>query len=91
MDLLEKKVDKDDFYNLAIQYYINLNLEEFQHMETILVNKSIGLILDHLFIPTPCFEIKIEIQSKMNEVKLGSYVLYISDKKEFIDEFLFFN
>lgn len=91
MDLFEKNINKKEFYNLAIESYYNMDSKEYQNNEVILIDKSISFLIDHLFIPTPCFEIKIEIKNKTEEKIIGYYILYINEEKEFIDEFLVFN
>lgn len=91
MDLFEKNINTKEFYNLATESYYNIDSGEYQNNEVILIDKSISFLIDHSFIPTPCFEIKIEIKNKTEEKIIGYYILYINEKKEFIDEFLVFN
>jgi len=50
------------------------------------IPKSISILIDHDFIPTPCIEIKLELLT--DQIKEGNYILYVNEKKEFIDEFL---
>jgi hypothetical protein len=58
-------INKKELYNLETESYYNIDSEEYQKDEVILVDKSISLLIDHLFIPTPCFEINIEIKNKI--------------------------
>ena len=51
-----------------------------------IISKSISILIDHDFIPTPCIEIKLELFK--DQKKTGNYFLYVDEKKEFIDEFL---
>jgi hypothetical protein len=81
--------NKEEYYNLAIKSYCNINTEEYMNkMISSIVPKSIAILIDHLFIPTPCLEIKIEIYHIEEQKGVSSYLLYIDEKKEFIDEFL---
>ena len=80
-DIIESK---EEFYNLAIEYYNNIDKEYLQ--ECLVIPKSISILLDHDFIPTPCIEIKLEFLK--DQKKEGNYFLYVNEKKEFIDEFL---
>ncbi|MCD0476525.1 hypothetical protein LPB87_19190 [Flavobacterium sp. EDS] len=83
-DILDKK---EDFYSLAITYYYNIDQEYIDHISRI-VPKSISLLIDHEFIPTPCIEIKLQLHHKEENEGISSYYLYVNEKKEFIDEFL---
>lgn len=75
---------KEDYYNLAIEYFNNI---EQEHKELVLIiPKSISVVIDHEFIPTPCVEIKLGLFQDENEV--GSYILYVDEQKQIIDEFL---
>lgn len=80
-DIIESK---EEFYNLAIGYYNNIDKEYLQ--ECLVIPKSISILVDHDFIPTPCIEIKLELLK--DQKKEGNYFLYVNKKKEFIDEFL---
>lgn len=51
-----------------------------------IIPKSISILVNHDFIPTPCIEIKLELLK--DQKKEGNYILYVNEKKEFIDEFL---
>ncbi|WP_125717731.1 hypothetical protein [Flavobacterium ustbae] len=89
MNLLENTIrEKEELYKLAVKYFQNINSEEYENiMFDKIVPKSIAILIDHDFIPTPCIEIKLELQN--NQIKVGDYLLYIDEKKEFLDEFLF--
>lgn len=78
--------DKDVFYNLAIEYYNNVD-EEYRE-ECSISRKSIAIVVDHEFIVTPCIEIKLELRSVVEQNKIGNYFLYVNQEKEFVDEFL---
>ncbi|WP_343695762.1 hypothetical protein [Flavobacterium sp.] len=88
MHLLERAFhNKKEFYNLALEYFHNINSEEYQDIEfDNIVSKSISILIDHNFITTPCIEIKLELSK--DEKKTGNYFLYVNENKEFIDEFL---
>ena len=79
--------NKEELYNLAIEYYYNID-EEYRTNLTEITPKSIALLIEHDFIPTPCIQIIIELHSEENTPKNGFYYLYVDDNKEFIDEFL---
>ncbi|MFV8344429.1 hypothetical protein [Flavobacterium sp. XS2P39] len=81
--------NKEEYYHLAIKYYYNINTEEYLNNRiSSIIPKSISILIDHQFIPTPCIEIKIELHHKEEHKGISSYFLYVNDKKEFIDEFL---
>ncbi|EJL59511.1 hypothetical protein [Flavobacterium sp. CF136] len=87
MDLHKNIVEnKEEFYNLAIQYYNNIE-DEFKEADSI-IPKSISIVVDHEFIPTPCIKIKLELYSQDQQKKTGNYYLYLDMAKHFIDEFL---
>lgn len=76
--------NKEELYGLAIEYYNNIDKDYRE--ECLIIPKSISILLDHDFIPTPCIEIKLELLK--DQIKEGNYILYVNEKKEFIDEFL---
>lgn len=76
--------NKEEFYNLAIDYCNNIDKDYCE--ECLIIPKSISILVDHDFIPTPCIEIKLELLK--DQIKEGNYFLYVNEKKEFIDEFL---
>jgi hypothetical protein len=78
--------NKEMLYNLAIGYYNNIE-KECKEQELIIL-KSISIIIDHEFIPTPCIEIKLDLYSQDKQNKTGNYYLYLDMEKQFIDEFL---
>lgn len=84
-DILDKK---EEFYNLAIKYYYNIEEEILVDISKI-VPKSISILVDHEFIPTPCIQIRLELHHQDDDVNVSSYYLYINEEKEFIDEFLY--
>lgn len=88
MDLLERiSHNKKELYNLALEYFRNINPEQYEYIQfDNIVSKSISILIDHDFIPTLCIEIKLNILQNQKEV--GDYFLYINEEKEFIDEFL---
>jgi len=87
MDLLYGTIhNKKEFYNLALKYFHHINAEEYDIKFHVVSPKSISILLDHDFIPTPCIEIKLELLK--DQKKEGNYFLYVNEKKEFIDEFL---
>jgi hypothetical protein len=83
--------EKEEYYNLAIKNYYNINTEEFNNVIRSIVPKSISVLIDHPFIPTPCLEIKIELHHKETQNEVGYYFIYIDENKELIDEFLISN
>ncbi|MEG2100982.1 MAG: hypothetical protein RRY99_05680 [Flavobacterium sp.] len=89
MDLLEKTIsNKKELYNLALEYFYNINPKQYEDIQfDNIVSKSISILLDHDFIPTQCIEIKLEFYK--NQIKTANYFLYVDEKKEFIDEFLY--
>ncbi|WP_281634015.1 hypothetical protein [Flavobacterium luteolum] len=79
--------NKNEYYQLAMQYFQNLNREEYGNIDyDDIISKSISILIDHCFIPTPCIEIKLELSKA--EKKIGNYFLYVDENKKFIDEFL---
>lgn len=88
MELNEFKVEsKNDYYNLASEYFDNLNPQEYENIKIDnILPKSISVLIDHEFIPTPCIKIKMSLFQDQKEV--GAYYLYVSKNKEFVDEFL---
>jgi hypothetical protein len=88
MDIYKKVLDKkEEFYHLAIKYYYNIDEEYLDDISKI-VPKSISILIDHEFIPTPCVEIKIQLYHLDESIGVTSYYLYVTEEKEFIDEFL---
>lgn len=88
MDLLEKTSDnKNELYNLAFEYFYNINPEQYEDIQfDNVVSKSISILLDHDFISIPCIEIKLELYK--NQIKTANYFLYVDEKMKFVDEFL---
>jgi hypothetical protein len=78
--------DKDLYYNLANNYLKKIDSIELDIDFDEIISKSISILIDHDFIPTPCIEIKLELLK--DQKKTGNYFLYVDEKKEFIDEFL---
>ena len=89
MDLLEKTIDnKNELYNLALEYFYNINREQYEDIQfDNVVSKSISILLDHDFISIPCIEIKLELYK--NQIKTANYFLYVDEKTKFVDEFLY--
>ncbi|KAF2509885.1 hypothetical protein [Flavobacterium foetidum] len=58
---MEKAVrNKKEFYNLATQYFQNIDSQEYEDLKfDSVISKSISILIDHDFIPTPCIEIKL--------------------------------
>lgn len=78
--------DKDLYYNLANNYLKKIDSIELDIDFDEIISKSISILIDHDFIPTPCIEIKLELFK--DQKKTGNYFLYVDEKKGFIDEFL---
>ena len=78
--------DKDLYYNLANNYLKKIDSIELDIDFDEIISKSISILIDHDFIPTPCIEIKLELFK--DQKKTGNYFLYVDEKKKFIDEFL---
>jgi len=78
--------DKDLYYNLANNYLKKIDSIELDINFDKIIPKSISILVDHDYIPTPCLEIKLELFK--DQKKTGNYFLYVDEKKEFIDEFL---
>jgi hypothetical protein len=76
--------NKERLYLLAVKYYYKID-EDFLNNTDKVINKSISILIDHEFIPTPCIEISLEIYHKDNHS--SNYFVYFDEKKEFIDEF----
>lgn len=82
--------DVNEYYNLAMEYFNKISIQEYQRDEfNTIIPKSISILVDHNFIPTPCIEVKLVFLQDQKEI--GAYFLYINEKKEFIDEFLIIN
>lgn len=87
MDLNIIYKNKEDYYNLANDYFSQLDSDKLEINDlSIIFPKSIAILIDNDFISTPCIEIKLNILQNQKEV--GDYFLYINEEKEFIDEFL---
>jgi|GEM_PF-1052573 len=82
--------NKEEYYQLAIEYYYNID-EDHRNDLSQIVLKSISVLVVHEFIPTPCIEIKIELQHQNEQKGISTYYLYVNEEKEFIDEFLIDN
>ena len=68
MDLHKNIIEnKEKFYNLAIQYYNNIE-DEFKEADSI-IPKSISIVIDHEFISTPCVQIKLQLYSNDEQKK----------------------
>jgi len=78
--------DKDLYYNLVNNYLKKIDSIELDINFDKIIPKSISILVDHDYIPTPCLEIKLELFK--DQKKTGNYFLYVDEKKEFIDEFL---
>ncbi|MFH6945884.1 hypothetical protein [Flavobacterium sp. FlaQc-50] len=91
MDLNKLIIEnKNEYYNLAIEYLKRIDIEEYGQGEfNTSIPKSISVLIDHDFIPTPC--IKIRLNLLLDQKETGKYFLYINQEKEFIDEFLMFD
>lgn len=89
MSLLEKTVeDKEQLYKLSMEYFQNIDVAEYENIKFNTISpKSISILIDHDFIPTPCIEIKLELLK--DQRKTANYFLYINENKEFVDEFLY--
>lgn len=79
--------DKNGYYELAQEYLKKIDSIELDINFDTIISKSISILLDHDFIPTPCIEIKLELYT--NQIKTDSYFLYVDEEKKFIDEFLY--
>lgn len=80
--------NKTEYYQLATQYFKNINSDEYENIKfDVIIPKSISILVDHDFIPTPCIEIKLELLE--NQKKTANYFLYLNENKEFLDEFLY--
>ena len=91
MDTYKNILDnKEELYHLAIEYYNNIE-EECKEDVVKIIPKSIAILLDHSFIPTPCLQIVIELHHDAEFRKTSKYYLYVNEQKEFIDEFLIAN
>jgi hypothetical protein len=87
MDLQKEIIEnKEEFYNLAIEYYNNIDKKH--RKECLITPKSISILIDHQFFTTPCVEIKLELIDQDYQKNIGHYFLYIDEKKDFVDEFL---
>ncbi|WDF63061.1 hypothetical protein [Flavobacterium sp. KACC 22763] len=76
---------KNEYYELAQEYLKKMDILDFNINE--IISKSISILVDHDFIPTPCIEIKLDLFE--NQKKTANYFLYLNENKEFIDEFLY--
>ncbi|SFD40958.1 hypothetical protein [Flavobacterium phragmitis] len=76
---------KNEYYGLAQEYLKKIDFVESDIVE--IIPKSISILIDHDFIPTPCIEIKLELHK--NQKKKANYFLYLNENKEFVDEFLY--
>ncbi|MDW8851521.1 hypothetical protein SD960_15555 [Flavobacterium sp. MMLR14_040] len=87
MDLHKSVIkNKEELYSLAIEYYNKIDKEYLE--EYFIVPRSISIVIDHQFIPIPCVEIKLELKHQNEQKHIGHYILYIDERKNFVDEFL---
>ncbi|MBE8727181.1 hypothetical protein [Flavobacterium hungaricum] len=88
MNLLENTIrEKKELYKLAVKYFQNINPDEYENITfDDLAAKSISILIDHDFIPTPCIEIRLELLR--NQKRVATYFVYVNENREFIDEFL---
>ena len=84
MDLNIILKNKDEYYIIAGEYLKKIDFTDINFDK--IIPKSISILIDHDFIPTPCIEIKLELFK--DQKKTGNYFLSVDEKKEFIDEFL---
>ncbi len=79
--------NKEAYYNLASEYFNNINPEEYENIKLDnILPKSISILIDHEFILTPCIKVKMSLFQDQKEI--GTYYLYVTKDKEFVDEFL---
>lgn len=81
---------KEEYYRLATEYYNNIEAEHRTDIAKI-TPKSIAILIDHEFIPTPCIEIRMELFQRKSNKGIGFYSLYIDQEPKFVDEFLIIN
>lgn len=83
MNLLETTIrDKEELYTLAVKYFKNINPEEYENVKfDTIIPKSISILIDHDFIPTPCIEIKLELQN--NQIKLETIFCILMKTRSF--------
>lgn len=86
MNINLNTTDCEEYYQLAKDCLQSIDSKIYKNINCEIVPKSISILIDHDFIPTPCIEIKLELLK--DQKKTGSYFLYVNQKKEFIDEFL---
>ena len=92
MDLSVICKNKVDYYNLANDYFNKLDSDELEINDlSIIFPKSISILIDHDFIPTPCIEIRLDLYQQEQQLSNCKYILYVDEKKDFVDEFLIFN
>ncbi|MEZ0184109.1 hypothetical protein AB9T89_17825 [Flavobacterium oncorhynchi] len=93
MGLLERTVEnKDGLYKLALEYFQNIEVDEYENINfDKIIPKSISILIDHDFIPTPCIEIRLDLYQQEQQLSNCKYILYVDEKKDFVDEFLIFN
>lgn len=87
-DLISIYKTKNDYYKLTNEYLNKIDCNDLEIDFDNISPKSIAILIDHDFIPTPCIQIKLELHK--DQKMIGSYFLYIDENKEFIDEFLVF-
>ena len=71
--------DKDLYYNLANNYLKKIDSIELDINFDKIIPKSISILVDHDYIPTPCLEIKLELFK--DKKKTGNYFMYVDEKK----------
>ncbi|WP_346983970.1 hypothetical protein [Chryseobacterium sp. POE27] len=93
--MLKRNIDLENLFRLSLEYVNNIlkdeevlcELKEFCGNENVqLVNKSITYVLydkNELFKNSYKIEVSIDCKRK----SIGSYVLYLDEGKNFIDEF----
>jgi len=86
MNINLNSTDREKYYQLAIDCFQNIDPKVYENSMFEIVSKSISILIDHDFIPTPCVEIKLELLK--DQKKTGNYFLYVDKNKEFIDELL---
>ena len=97
---LKSNIDNGNYFILALNYYNKLirnnpelsqELPESINLNDIEVkNKSVSILLEHPFIPTPSIEVCLDLFAKSSSRILGSYHLITDNKQAFVDVFLLF-
>ncbi len=82
----------EEYYQLAKKNLYKVELDGDKEIRLLnncsIINKSISLVINHLFIETPSIEINLELS--FEELTIGNYYLYLNIDNNIQDDYLYF-